>query len=200
MEGPESGPSILDRLDTVAAMALEFQPFERTDAARLASFLAGNPWPFHAGGVPTAENVLDRVEHGEFDDESTELFWILDDGAVIGTVRLFDLEDETPLFDLRLAESARGQGIGTASVRWLTGRLFETRAQTDRIEATTRADNVVMRTALERVGYVKESHWRRAWPDVNGGVHDGVGYGMLRDDWISGSRTPVDWDDHPSEY
>lgn len=180
-------------------MTLEFRPFDRADAVQLATFLSGNRWPYHAGDVPTVDGVLDRVERDEFDDGSTELFWILDDEAVVGTVRLFDLEDDTPLFDLRLAESARGQGIGTATVRWLTGRLFESRTQTDRIEATTRADNVGMRKALERAGFVKESHWRRAWPDANGGVHDGVGYGMLRDDWVSGNTTAVDWHDRPSE-
>jgi hypothetical protein len=38
----------------------------------------------------------------------------------------------------------------------------------------------------------------RAWPDQDGGVHDGVGYALLREDWERGTTTPVDWDDEPS--
>jgi hypothetical protein len=38
----------------------------------------------------------------------------------------------------------------------------------------------------------------RAWPDQDGGVHDGVGYALLCEDWERGTTTPVDWDDEPS--
>lgn len=50
-----------------------------------------------------------------------------------------------------------------------------------------------MRRVLERCGYAKEAHYRRAWPGAGGAVHDGIGYAVLRGDWESGTVTPVDW-------
>ncbi|MCM4076910.1 hypothetical protein [Paractinoplanes hotanensis] len=42
-------------------------------------------------------------------------------------------------------------------------------------------------------GFVKEAHYREAWPGSDGRLHDTIGYGILRRDWLSGSVTPVDW-------
>lgn len=178
-------------------MTLEFIPFDDSQAERLAAFLAAHDWPFHSGGRPTVASALAWVQEGAFDNDSTRTFWIVDDTVEVGIVRLDDLDDGTPLFDLRLAETARGRGIGTAAVRWLTDYLFAELPAENRIEATTRRDNVAMRVALRRCGYVKESHWRDSWPAADGSVHDGIGYGVLRSDWESGRSTPVDWDDEP---
>ena len=62
------------------------------------------------------------------------------------------------------------------------------------VEAQTRRDNLAIRAVLRRCGYVKEAHYRRAWPDQHGTVHDGIGYALLRQDWERGTTTPVDWD------
>ena len=40
----------------------------------------------------------------------------------------------------------------------------------------------------------KEAHYRRGWPAQDGVVHDGIGYGLLREDGEQGKTTPVDWD------
>ena len=67
-----------------------------------------------------------------------------------------------------------------------------------RIEANTRKDNIAMRHTFLSCGYVKESHYRDAWPSVeDGNVRDGVGYAILRRDWVSGTTTLPDWDDEP---
>jgi hypothetical protein len=55
-----------------------------------------------------------------------------------------------------------------------------------------------MRHTFLSCGYVKESHYRDGWPSVeDGNVHDGVGYAILRRDWVSGTTTLPDWDDEP---
>lgn len=56
-----------------------------------------------------------------------------------------------------------------------------------------------MRSVLRRNGYVKEAHYRQAWPAPDGSPHssphDGVGYAILRSDWRGGTTTPVRWAD-----
>ncbi|WP_258024275.1 hypothetical protein [Streptomyces bambusae] len=52
-----------------------------------------------------------------------------------------------------------------------------------------------MRRTFRRCGYVKEAHYRDAWPGADGTVHDAVGYAVLRRDWLSGTVTTPKWDD-----
>lgn len=53
-----------------------------------------------------------------------------------------------------------------------------------------------MREVFLRCGYVKEAHYRQAWPgDV---PHDAVGYAVLRSDWSTGTVTPPNFADEPA--
>ncbi|MDX8037615.1 GNAT family N-acetyltransferase [Lentzea sp. BCCO 10_0856] len=172
--------------------ALRFRRFDPGEAAALADFLAGEPWPFHAAETVQREDVLGRVAEGYYDDET---YWIEIGGERAGIVRLFDLEDETPMFDLRISARHRGKGLGRAAVQWLTDRLFGEYPHVERIEGTTRQDNAAMRRVFGRCGYVKEAHYRRAWPDASGHRHDSVGYAIIRRDWQTGETTVPDFHD-----
>jgi RimJ/RimL family protein N-acetyltransferase len=55
-----------------------------------------------------------------------------------------------------------------------------------------------MRRTFRTCGYVKEAHYRQAWPSPGGTINDAVGYAILRTDWQAGTVTPPDWDDEPS--
>jgi RimJ/RimL family protein N-acetyltransferase len=168
---------------------MEFPQVKRSDADALTHFLTAEEWPYHVVPKIDPDDVRARLASGAYDDA----FWVVDGATEIGLVRLFDLDDGTPLFDLRVASTARGRGAGTAAVRWLTRHVF-TNYDTNRIEGTTRADNHAMRRVFDRCGYVKESHYRDAWP-AGDLVHDSVGYAILRRDWETGTTTPVNWDD-----
>ncbi|MEU7479760.1 GNAT family protein [Lentzea sp. NPDC042327] len=172
-----------------------FRRFEAGEAEALADFLAGEPWPFHANATVDRADVLDRVRSGYYD----ETYWIEVAGERAGIVRLFDLGDETPMFDLRVGARHRGRGLGRAAVRWLTDKLFTELAHVQRIEATTRQDNLAMRRVFAQCGYVKEAHYRRAWPDGEGRRFDSVGYAVLRHDWRTGTTTVPDFHDLDQE-
>lgn len=173
------------------------RPLTGTDATWLIQFLTKNEWPFHAGEHDDGDSVAERMESGYFEGPGVET-WVIERNKVpVGIVRVFDLEDDTPLFDLRISEELRGHGLGGAALRELVDRVF-TEHRVDRLEGTTRQDNIAMRRALVSAGFVKEAHYRRAWPDRDGQMHDSVGYAILRTDWESGSRTLVDWNDEPA--
>ncbi|GAB1515028.1 GNAT family N-acetyltransferase [Actinophytocola sp. KF-1] len=166
---------------------MEFTQVQRHEADDVVGFMTAEEWPFHTEPKPDGDAVRARVAGGAYDDA----FWITDDGERLGLVRLLDLDDGTPLFDLRVRAQARGRGVGTAAVRWLTSHVF-TNYATNRIEGTTRADNNAMRHVFTKVGYVKEAHYRDAWPGPDH-LRDSVGYAILRRDWETGTVTPVVW-------
>lgn len=178
----------------IQAASVSFQRFKVEDGEHLADLLAEEHWPYHSGPAPDRATVLARVRDNGYDGDTVITFWVVSEGVREGFVRIFDLNDETAMFDLRLRQRARQRGIGTLTVKWLVDHVFQTRPSVTRIEATTRDDNRAMRRALVASGFVKEAHYRRAWPSEHG-RHDSVGYAILRTDLESGTTTPVNWDD-----
>ncbi|MGL4612127.1 MAG: GNAT family N-acetyltransferase [Trueperaceae bacterium] len=108
---------------------------------------------------------------------------VADATSRIGLITLFDLddvEDGSPLFDLRIHSELREQGVGKQAVTWLTSYLFETYPLLSRIEGTTRVDNLAMRKVVLQCGHVKEGHIRQSWKTEHGPKLDTVIYCYLR--------------------
>ncbi len=176
-------------------MNITYRRVEPGDADRLVVFLTGDTWPFHGSPVVTAEKARQWIATGRFHGDDNRAFWIAVEGADAGLIRLMDLGDSTPLFDLRLRAQYRGKGIGGQALRWLTEYLFNEFPAIRRVEGNTRQDNLAMRRAFQRAGYVKEAHYREAWPTDGGEVYDAVGYAILRRDWLAGTTTTPEWHD-----
>ncbi len=183
-------------------MDATFEPLTLpVDRHRLSSFLLSDEWPFHVFSNLSVEKVEEMIDQGSFDGSNNECFWILNEAQEeIGLVRLMDLDDVddgSPLFDLRIRCAYRGKGIGKFTVAWLTKYLFSKYENLERIVGTTRSDNFAMRRIFRANGYAKEGHYRKDWPARDGKMYDTVKYGILRDDWLSGKTTPVQWNDEP---
>lgn len=176
---------------------VSMRAYRVADGPTVVGFLHNEVWPFHAGPTATLAEAVERFDSAGYASDAVETWRLDDEGKAVGLVRLFDLCDDTAMFDIRISEVHRRRGVGTSAVRWLTGHVFTSRACT-RIEATTRRDNVAMRRVLLRCGYAKEAHYRSAWPAGDGDdLHDAVGYAILDKDWRTGTVTPVVWDDEP---
>ena len=178
------------------------------DAAALADFLSVQRWPFHLNSLVSKEAVLERVNQGYYRNEERRTFWIVADQRV-GIAVLEDLQDDTPLFDLRLAEVARGCGYGRQALALLTEFVFSNYPSVRRFEGQTREDNQAMRRVFLANGFVQEARYREGWPVLAGPVQqsnsaaeprvveylDSIGYAMLRRDFEAGTSTPVKWAD-----
>ena len=81
------------------------------DAAALIDFLASNSFPFHVTTRHTRDSASDAVRSGRFFSDESRGYWIDDDAGRHGIVVLEDPQDDTPMFDLRLAEASRGYDI-----------------------------------------------------------------------------------------
>jgi RimJ/RimL family protein N-acetyltransferase len=176
---------------------IEFRRFTVAGTDALAEFLSAEEWPFHAVPRVDPEDVRRRAADGYYDGPSARTFWIIADGSTVGMVRLFDLDDGAPLFDVRLRSASRRRGIGSQAVAWLTAYLFTELPEINRIEATTRHDNHAMRHILRTHGYAKEAHYRQSWPAPDGTLHDTVAYAILRHDWQTGTVTQPNFADEP---
>ncbi len=161
-------------------MALTIEPLAWPgDADTVVSFLAAHEWPFH--GMPRLSAEAAATIRVAADDVAS--FWVRDGDVIIGLIRLFDLDDldnGSPLFDLRIATESRGRGIGSFAVRWLTGHLFTTYPVLHRIEATTRSDNVAMQAVFAQCGYRQEGRMLEAWKNADGTRSDTLVYATLR--------------------
>jgi len=181
-------------------LQLSFQPLSiDTERELLADWLSSDRWLYHGNPNLSREKVLEWVDQGEFTGTTCQTFWIVaNSDQRVGLIRLFDLDDigdGTPMFDLRIRSEYRGQGIGKRAVQWLTAYLFETWSELERIEGNTRVDNLPMRKVFLKCNYVKEGHFRKAWMADEGKRFDSIHYGILREDWMNQTITPVDWGD-----
>jgi len=178
---------------------LSFHPL-LIDAERelLADWLSSDHWPYHGNPQLSREKVLKWAEQGEFTGTNCQTFWIIaNPDQRVGLIRLFDLDDIDdgfPMFDLRIQSEYRSQGIGKEALRWLTGYLFKTWSDCERIEGSTRVDNLAMQKVFRQCNYVKEGHFRKTWSTVDGKKLASIRYAILREDWINQTITPVNWD------
>jgi RimJ/RimL family protein N-acetyltransferase len=174
---------------------VRLEPLAAEHATWLGEFLVSDDWPFHAGAVDQ-DLVTERLRQGYYDGHGRATFLVTGEAQQVGLVRVEDLDDPTPTFDLRIAAAHRGRGHGTATLRELARWVFDT-PDVERLEGTTRQDNVAMRRTFRAVGFVKEAHYRQGWPTRDGRLLDAVGYALLRTDWRDGTTTPVEWHDEP---
>ena len=174
----------LQRLDPVGA-----------DRTALVDFMTRNAFPFHVRPRLTAADVEHAIADGAYRDEDHDTYWVEHpDLGRIGVLRLEDLTDAAPLFDLRLDAPFRGRGLGVEVLRAATDHVFGTMPEVHRFEGQTREDNTAMRRTFRRCGWVQEAYYREAWPVRDGAPLASVAYSVLRRDWETGTTTPVAWD------
>ena len=177
-------------------MKLTFKPLSLNEEDVLVDWLISDIWPYHGKPKPEPFEIKKNFKAGYYNGKNSETFWIISgENKFVGLIRLFDLEDITPLFDIRIHSSYRGKGIGKKAVDWLTGYIFKKWPHIRRIEAYTRQDNIAMRRVLSKCGYIKEAHHRKSWPGENGKYFDSTGYGILREDWKENKITLLEWYD-----
>lgn len=179
-------------------MKIRFEEF-KDEIDILVEFLTSDTWNFYGTPNPNPERIRASYENQYYTGDECKTFWvILDQDTKVGMIRLYDLQDDTPMFDIRILSEYKGIGIGTSTVNWLVDYIFNNFSDKVRIEANTRQDNYAMRCVFHKCGFVKESHHRKAWGTwgVKGGkLYDAIGYGIIKEDWQNGKTTQVDWND-----
>lgn len=170
---------------------------------QLIHFMTTNSWPYHGNSHPARELIEKTIEEGGYQSDEVKTFWIENEAnEKVGFVKIYDLRDEIPLFDLRIADHARGSGYGPEALKLVAEYVFQLPEAKIRLEGHTRQDNFAMRKTFERAGFVKEAQLRQAWfSPKESSYYDAVTYGLTREDFLKGTATPVKWDeDFPKTY
>ncbi len=176
-------------------MKIRFEEF-KDEIDNLVEFLTSDTWEFYGTPNPNPDRIRASYENNYYSGDDCKTFWvILDQNTKAGIVRIHDLEDDIPMFDIRISSKYKGKGIGTIAVNWLSNYIFNNYSDKDRIEGITRQDNYAMRCVFHKCGFVKEAHHRKAWPCKNGKLYDAIGYGITKDDWQNGEISLVNWND-----
>lgn len=162
----------------------QFKRVDVRDCERLVEWLPKQSYPYHSLSRVDIAWVRDRIADGCFFGGDTRCFWALDEGgSELALVRVCDVEDITPLIDLRVAEHARGKGVGTVALRYATRFVFENLPEITRIGGYTRHDNGAMRRVFDKCGYLQEAYHRGSWRVEGAPLADSVGYAILRSEW-----------------
>ncbi|HEY6723901.1 MAG TPA: GNAT family N-acetyltransferase [Polyangiaceae bacterium] len=177
---------------TMRAMQLTFGAVGPTDLEALATWFPRQHWPFHGRERVDDAWVRERAAAGYFWGAEVRSFLAFDsERAPLALLRVFDFGDVSPLVDLRVADAARGRGVGSATLGWVTSHLFESESELVRLGGYTRHDNLAMRRAFEKCGYAQEAYHRRSWPMADGTLADSVGYAALRPEAPSAHSGPA---------
>lgn len=132
--------------------------------AQLQDELREANWPEPRQRLVLADNATDTlIGVVTWSWESKETNWLL-----VG-ITIFDPE-------------LWGQGIGYEALGMWTQYLFETMPQIVRTDLRTWSGNIGMMRLAEKLGFREEARFRKA-RIVNGEYYDGMGYGVLRDEW-----------------
>lgn len=163
----------------------------------LIDFYTMNNWEYHADPHPEKDEIAKRFDCGWYKNDR-ETFWVIENGVRIRLVVLEDMDDTMPmLYDLRLAEQARGKGYGIVCLKWVVDYVFSSSVEKLRIEAYTRYDNYPMRKTFYHCGFQKQGYLRKSWENDDGSVVDSVVYAIIRSDWVHGVRSETQLDDVP---
>lgn len=165
----------------------------KDELEELVDFLTSQPWEFHGTVKVKAENIRKAYDKGYYSNDGVRTYWIMKDEEKVGYLRVYDLDDGHPLFDVRVDSNVRKKGIGKEAVTLMVKEIFTRFPEKYRIEGNTRADNIAMQKVFKACSFVKEAHYRQGWDCKNGDLYDAVGYSILRDDWENHTITPITW-------
>ncbi len=176
---------------------MHLQEWTMEEQEQLIHFMTTNTWPYHGNSHPGRSIIEKSIEEGGYESDEVKTLWVENEnGDKIGIVKIHDLQDAIPLFDLRIADVSRGMGYGPKALRLVAEYVFNLSEKKIRLEGHTRQDNLAMRKTFERAGFVKEAHLRQAWfSPIENSYYDAVTYGITREDFMAGTTTPVIWED-----
>ena len=97
-------------------MNLHFEEF-KNEIDLLINFLTSDTWEFYGTPNPNPDRIRLSYENNYYSSDDIKTFWILlDDNIRVGMLRIYDLQDDTPMFDIRILSKYKGLGIGTDSL------------------------------------------------------------------------------------
>ncbi|WP_458187624.1 GNAT family N-acetyltransferase [Haladaptatus sp. NG-WS-4] len=144
----------------------------------------GNHWGFLR--PYSHEQVEEFYENTITANNGDANFVVCIDGEPIGEVSVFDVERDHGEIAYWIDTDWQGEGYATEAVSLLLDYVFDTRGL-HRVVAKVVEFNGASRTLVERLGFTQEGRLRDH-VFSGGDYHDVLFYGLLCDEYSSGSR------------
>ncbi len=132
------------------------------------------------------EKIRNRIENNNFPD--TRIMIVIADletDVMIGSVNWYWQSKETNWLSVGISifnPNAWGKGIGYEALGLWSEYLFDEMPNIIRLDLRTWSGNNGMMKLAEKLGYKLEARFRNA-RIVDGHYYDGIGYGILREEW-----------------
>lgn len=110
--------------------------------------------------------------------------------AMIGSVSRYWISEEThwPAIGIAFFDPEHwGKGLGFEALTLWVDLLFREHPEIVRLDMRTWSGNTRMMRLAEKLGFQLEARFRKA-RIVGGEYYDGLGYGLLREEWPASSR------------
>jgi len=171
------------------------RPFQVEDLPVYAAWMApGHRWrtldgPYYP--APTTEQIASRMERIRArlltgpPPSDRLVIAARGSGALVGTVSRYWQSQETNWLSLGISlydPAHWGQGWGHQALGLWCQHLFDGPLELARLDLRTWSGNIGMMRLAEKLGFTREATFRRARV-VNGEYYDGLGYGILREEW-----------------
>ncbi|MEM9953499.1 MAG: GNAT family protein [Chloroflexota bacterium] len=131
------------------------------------------------------ERYAKRINAGNWDNPRGRLAIADGDDVIIGMVTRYWISEETNWTAIGISiwnPEHWGKGYGYESLGMWCQYLFDAEPKFVRLDARTWSGNLGMMKLAEKLGFTQEARFRMA-RIVNGDYYDGLGYGILRDEW-----------------
>ena len=132
------------------------------------------------------EKIAERIENASW--PTPRQFAVIADSVsneMIGRVSWYWQSEETRWLSAGLViydEASWGRGLGHEALGLWTEHLFDAMPDITRLDLRTWSGNPGMMRLAEKLGYQQEARFRNARV-VEGKLYDGLGYGVLREEW-----------------
>lgn len=84
---------------------MQLQPWTMEEVDQLIHFMTTNTWPFDTEDDFGRTLIEKTIEEGGYVSDDVKTFWVLNEKKErVGIVKIYDLRDDVPLFDLRIAD------------------------------------------------------------------------------------------------
>jgi RimJ/RimL family protein N-acetyltransferase len=133
-----------------------------------------------------------ELDEGVWATEDQVGWAVLVDGEPAGVAFAQSLTSGDGVLDIRLAECARGRGVGREVLRQLADHHFAENPGLRRVEGRTHEDNVPMQRAFNAAGFKMEARYREAIELADGTYGKAWGYALTRTDWEAGDHRADD--------
>lgn len=165
---------------------MEIVEFNTTHIEDLKKFLSSQVWKFYEEENISITSINNKLEKNHFLNTKTKTYLCYENNELLGMIRYFDLEDiddEIPMFDIKVNEKSRGKGIGTYLLLNSLKIIFEKYSKIQKIEATTREDNIAMQKLFEKCNFKLWGKSSKSWKTLTGDFMQTYHYELLKENF-----------------